>query len=213
MFMLRLAKRFLIAGFLLSWICAPAYAQYGSLNRDKSGDAVAASERAALSDIVRFLRAHTDLDLETASAYYPPDQRAQMETILRQPGGKQSLIETENLIRNWQMGCLTCSTPDTCIVDLTLRMSKAPSESIYRRWKLEYQNHVWSPTTSDALDTSTYWQSVNSCPRQMQIPPRPAKRDVQPKSPPKTWQEQVERAEVEAQAKSVDEFDLGAIDF
>lgn len=209
----RFVSRCLIAGFVLSANCAPAYAQYGALNRDKSGDAIEASERAALSDIVRFLRAHTDLDFETASEFYLPDQRAHIRAMLKQPGGKQRLAETENYIRTWQLGCLTCSTPDTCVVDLTLRMSKAPSESVYRRWKLEYQNSVWSPVTSDALDTSTYWQSVNSCARQMQIPPRELDHDIQPKSPPKTWQEQVERAEAEAKAKRVDEFDLGSIDF
>ena len=68
---------------------------------------------------------------------------------------------------------------------------------------------------ADELDKDEYWRSVNSCPRQLKIPPPtiPKAPGARTDAPPKTWQEQAERADAEADARSVDEFSMGDIDF
>ena len=211
----RTVFRSVLIGLLLLLFEPTALAQWGSLNRDKADVSTDTTEQEALADLVRFLRAHTEKDFETASEYYPPEQRAKILERLQRAGSRQNLTDKENYIRYWQLGCFTCSSPDRCRADLLLRMSQELSDIDYSRWTLGVQNNLWAPLGTDELDKDEYWRSVNSCPRQLKIPPPtiPKAPGARTDAPPKTWQEQAERADAEADARSVDEFSMGDIDF
>lgn len=205
------------SGLLFLGLSQTAIAQLGSLNNGVSATDIESTERDALYDIVRFLYANSDRDFEVISEYYAPAARAETLATLKQPSGKDYLTNNANYIRVWQFGCLTCTSSESCTVDLTVRVANDPAQtkSQYVHWTLRKRNQLWVPIASRGLSVGAYFDAVEACPRRERLPDAAEIRDARNEAlpVPKTWREQAQRADARAADQSVDEFSLGGIDF